>query len=160
MKKLIVILFLLSVIYISTNKDEIIIPSDSIRFRIIANSNSLEDQALKNKIKDDLVLNIFSNIKTKEDIENNISNIKKIVDKYNVNYDLNYGKNYFPKKTYKGVTYPSGNYDSLVVTINQGLGNNYWCVLYPPLCFIEEKTDTDTIQYQFMIKNIIDNYNK
>ncbi len=157
MKKIIIALFLISSLYLINNKDEIIIPSNSIRFRIIANSNTIEDQIIKNKIKDELINGVFNNIKKENDIEKTIPLIKEKLDNYNIKYDLKYGNNYFPSKTYKGITYPSGNYKSLVITINQGLGNNYWCVLYPPLCLIDDD-NTNNIEYKSLVKEIIDKH--
>lgn len=139
------------------NKNELIIPSDAVRFRIIANSNSFEDQLLKKNIKDDLINNVFPNIKTKEDIKNNMSYINSRLESYNINYKIDYGMNYFPEKEYKGIKYPKGNYESLVITIKDGLGDNYWCVMYPPLCLIEDN-NSNKVEYRVLAKEIIDNY--
>ena len=74
-------------------------------------------------------------------------------------YDVNYGLNYFPEKEYNGVIYPEGEYESLVVTIGDGLGENFWCVLFPPLCLLEAKeTDTTDIEYTSFIKEVIEKY--
>ena len=159
MKKIIIILCIITSIYLFNNKEDILIPNDAVRFRIIANSNSLEDQALKKTIKNDLINNIFPNIKSKEDIINNISTIDNSIKKYNIEYDISYGMNYFPEKEYKGIKYPQGYYESLVITLDKGLGDNYWCVMYPPLCFIEEN-NTDNIEYKVLVKEIINNYKK
>ena len=161
MKKLIIILFIISSIFIINNKDEIIIPKNSIRFRIIANSNNIEDQTLKNTIKNELINNILPTIdynNIDESINNTLPLIKETLNKYNTNYDISYGYNYFPTKTYKGITYPPGNYKSIVITLNQGLGNNFWCVMYPPLCFIENN-NTANIEYKSLVKEVINKYN-
>ena len=162
MKKIIVILFIISSLYILNNKDEIIIPANSIRFRIIANSNSIEDQTLKNTIKDDLITNVLPNITNTNDIDTTINNsiplIKETLNKYNTNYEISYGNNYFPKKIYKGINYPSGKYKSLVITLNEGLGNNFWCVMYPPLCLIENN-NSNNIEYKSIVKEIVNKYN-
>ena len=73
---------------------------------------------------------------------------------YSSKFDINYGKNYFPEKTYRNITYPEGEYESLVVTIGNGQGKNFWCVLFPPLCLIDE----DTESYPSLIKEIINKY--
>ena len=159
MKKLIIVLFIISSIYLISNRNDIVIPKDAIRFRIIANSNSLNDQNLKRTIKDDLINNVFPNIKTKEDIKNNLSYIDKRLKEYNVKYDINYGMNYFPEKEYKGIKYPKGNYESLVITLNEGMGDNFWCVMYPPLCLIDDN-NTNNVEYKVLAKEIIDNYKK
>ena len=159
MKKLIIVLFIISSIYLISNRNDIVIPKDAIRFRIIANSNSLNDQNLKRTIKDDLINNVFPNIKTKEDIKNNLSYIDKRLKEYNVKYNINYGMNYFPEKEYKGIKYPKGNYESLVITLNEGMGDNFWCVMYPPLCLIDDN-NTNNVEYKVLAKEIIDNYKK
>ena len=68
--------------------------------------------------------------------------------------------NYFPKKVYKGVTYEAGNYESLVITLGDGLGKNWWWVMFPPLCLLEaeETEETTEVEYKFFIKELIDKY--
>ena len=158
MKKIIIVLFVISSIYIFNNKNDIVIPSDAIRFRIIANSNSFKDQEIKQNIKDELINDVFPTIKNKEDIVNSIPTIKNIINNYNIDYDINYGINYFPEKKYKGVTFPKGNYESLVIKLEDGLGENYWCVMYPPLCLIDNNSNNNNIEYKVFAKEIIDNY--
>ncbi len=160
MKKIIVFLFVLTIIYISKSEEEIIIPTNSIRYRIIANSDSTKDQMLKMNIKEKLdeeILPILSDSNSIEDsrllIKDNLDNIKNIVSKYTDDFDVNYGKNYFPKKTYKGINYDAGNYESLVITLGSGLGKNWWCVLYPPLCLIDE--NTNDVEYTTLVKEIL-----
>lgn len=160
MKKIIVFLFVLTIIYISKSEEEIIIPTNSIRYRIIANSDSTKDQMLKINIKEKLdeeILPILSDSNSIEDsrllIKDNLDNIKNIVSKYTDDFDVNYGKNYFPKKTYKGINYDAGNYESLVITLGSGLGKNWWCVLYPPLCLIDE--NTNDVEYTTLVKEIL-----
>ena len=153
-------LFVLTIIYISKSEEEIIIPTNSIRYRIIANSDSTKDQMLKMNIKEKLdeeILPILSDSNSIEDsrllIKDNLDNIKNIVSKYTDDFDVNYGKNYFPKKTYKGINYDAGNYESLVITLGSGLGKNWWCVLYPPLCLIDE--NTNDVEYTTLVKEIL-----
>lgn len=160
MKKIIVLLFALTIIYISKSEEEIIIPTNSIRYRIIANSDSTKDQMLKMNIKEKLdeeILPILSDSNSIEDsrllIKDNLDNIKNIVSKFTDDFDVNYGKNYFPKKTYKGINYDAGNYESLVITLGSGLGKNWWCVLYPPLCLIDE--NTNDVEYTTLVKEIL-----
>lgn len=160
MKKIIVFLFVLTIIYISKSEEEIIIPTNSIRYRIIANSDSTKDQMLKMNIKEKLdeeILPILSDSNSIEDsrllIKDNLDNIKDIVSKYTDDFDVNYGKNYFPEKTYKGISYDAGNYESLVITLGSGLGKNWWCVLYPPLCLIDE--NTNDVEYTTLVKEIL-----
>lgn len=168
MKKLIVFLFTIVVLIslFSSTENNVLIPTNSIRFRIIANSNNIKDQEIKLSIKQEiepLIKEILDNsdslLETKTSIEKNMDNFKNIIEKYNVNYEINYGNNYFPEKEYKGVTYPSGNYESLVITLGSGLGENWWCVLFPPLCLLEaEESQSSDITYSSYIKEIIDKY--
>ena len=74
-------------------------------------------------------------------------------------YTLDYGMHYFPKKEYKGVIYEEGEYESLLVTLGEGNGKNWWCVLFPPMCLREaEENNTDDVEYKSFIKTIIEKY--
>lgn len=167
MKKIIVCLFVVTVLVL-VNKEEIkvLIPEDAIRFRIIANSNSIEDQKKKIEIRNELepiIGDILTNSTTKEEtkteINNNLYKINHVIDKFNTTYDVNYGLNFFPEKNYKGVTYKEGNYESLVITLGDGLGDNWWCVLFPPLCLLEaNETNYDDITYTSYIQELINKY--
>ena len=166
MKKIIIILFVLTILLVGKNDTkEILIPDKAIRFRIVANSNSIEDQQEKMIIKEKLEKEIYEliNKEKTENIENalqnNMDKIKEIIDSYNVSYDINYGLNYFPVKHYKGVLYPAGNYESLVITLGEGLGDNFWCVLFPPLCLLDnEVQDTSEVEYQLYVKKLLDKF--
>lgn len=166
MKKIIYILLIIFILSIFLyEKEDILIPDDSIRFRIIANSNSLEDQTMKKVIKKDLEKQLFllvenstSKEETKQIIKQNQDLINKTLNKYNVDFDINYGQNYFPTKEYKGITYNSGEYESLVISLGEAKGNNWWCVMYPPLCLIDskdEEQDNADVEYSSYIKEIL-----
>ena len=76
---------------------------------------------------------------------------------YDKDIMINFGDNYFPEKDYKGVHYDEGAYESLVVTIGEGEGDNWWCVLFPPLCLLEaEDSDTSDVEYQFFVTKMLD----
>ncbi len=167
MKKLIIILFIITVCYaITNNNTEILIPDESIRFRVIANSNSEEDQNLKIEIKNAVekeMNRLMTEAKTIEEarnlIKNDLDKIHNIVKNYNVSYQMNFGENYFPEKIYKGVTYKEGNYESLVITLGNGTGKNWWCVMFPPLCLLEaEETNLDDVKYESYVKKILEKY--
>lgn len=175
MKKIIVILILIISVYMLLGnivaKSEII-PDEAIRIRIIPNSNSKDDQRIKYLVKSSLekeLYKLLENIKSINDartiINNNISKLDKNInellknEEYNKSYNINYGLNYFPKKEFKGVNYKEGYYESLVVTLGDGLGDNWWCVLFPPLCTLEvEETNMDDVEYTTLAKSIIDKY--
>ena len=177
MKKILTLLIaLISIIYIGMNynTEENIIPDEAIRFRVIANSNTVYDQNIKIQVRNTIQNELFKLIKDsnsieetrniiveyKEELSNIISNKLKELD-YDKDYTINYGYNYFPKKKYKGIVYKEGNYESLVVKLGEGNGDNFWCVLFPPLCLVEadDPTTTET-EYKFFIKELIVKYLK
>lgn len=167
MKKLIIILFLISLSSIFIKQEEgIIIPNQAIRFRVIANSNSLEDQTEKMIIKDQVENEVYNLINGAQNVsevrtllQDNMDVIEQIVDDYNVPYEINYGNNYFPAKSYKGVLYQAGNYESLVITLGEGVGNNFWCVLFPPLCLLENsEEDISDVDYQLYVQKLLQGF--
>mgnify|MGYP004562317739 FL=1 len=173
MKKTIFILITIFLIYyiIGVASEEIIkIPDEAIRFRVIANSNSTQDQDVKYKVKDEVesyMASILQNVDNIDEsraiISTNLDNISNKVtnvfnrNNYKLNYVVNFGLNYFPKKEFKGITYDEGYYESLVITIGEGKGNNWWCVLFPPLCMLEAEESTD-VEYKSFVKEIVDKY--
>ncbi len=166
MKKVIIGLFILMVILVGINeKENILIPDNAIRFRVIANSDTKEDQKLKIDIKNNVekeLYNLIGNAKNIEEarkiISNNLNKVDSILKTYGVDYDISYGNNYFPKKTYKGISYDAGNYESLVITIGEGLGKNWWCVLFPPLCLLDEQNNLDNVEYELYATKIINKF--
>ena len=171
MKKILitVILLLFSILNINIKKQNVI-PNEAIRFRVIANSNTLYDQNIKTILKNTVQNEIFNIIKdsktiddTRNSIKDSINNIDNLVKNTlnNLNYDkkysIKYGNNYFPKKKYKGNTYKEGKYESLVITLGDGQGDNWWCVLFPPYCLMEsENTNTEDIEYTTLFNEIFD----
>lgn len=172
MKRFLILLTItILIIFLVLNKEDYyIIPKEAIRFRIIANSNSTKDQFIKIKVKQklqDKFKDDFKDVSNINDsrtiINNNIDNYSNIVGdtlkeyNYDKDFSINYGMNYFPEKVYKGVKYEEGEYESLVVKLGKAEGENWWCVLFPPICEYEE-TDKDKIEYKFFIKEIINKY--
>lgn len=152
---------------IATNN---LIPEDAIRIRVIPNSNSDLDQTMKNDVKNllqDDMYNLLKDVKgvtfAKKEIKKSLPNIENKISnlfqekKYNKSFELNYGLNYFPEKEYKGIVYKEGYYESLVVTIGEGKGDNWWCVLFPPLCLIESE-ESDDVEYQTLVGELIEKY--
>lgn len=164
MKKILYILSIIFLLIIFINmKNNQTIQDESIRFRIIANSNSLEDQNLKKLIKRELELNLFpllqeskSIYETRNIIHENKAFIDELLSKYNVEYDINYGINFFPEKEYDNYIYEEGNYESLVIKLGEAKGNNWWCVMYPPLCLIDQNSNNkEDIEYKLYIQEIL-----
>ena len=146
--------------------EEILIPGEAIRFRVIANSNTVTDQKEKMMIKEQVEKEVYELIKDASNasdvrniIKNNMDTIESIVTEYQVPYQIDYGNNYFPAKSYRGVVYPAGNYESLVITLGNGAGNNFWCVLFPPLCLLENSSeDISDIDYQLYVKKLLQGF--
>ena len=176
MKKFILLLCAILMLIVVTNKykeDYYIIPKDSIRIRIVPNSNSINDQLLKKEVKDNLELEIENDLKESKTLEESRIIIKNNIEKYKnsinevikdssnkIDFKIDYGKHYFPEKKYKGVKYKSGFYESLLITLGKGEGNNWWCVLFPPICSLEEEKSADNVEYTTYIKEIFNKYLK
>ena len=125
--------------------------SDAVfRLHVIANSDSKEDQDLKLKVRDNLLNymnNICSNCETKEEAmkiaNKNIEIFQKIAEDtikengFNYSVKVNINNFYFPTKTYGDISLPAGYYDALRVEIGEAKGQNWWCVMFPSLCFID-----------------------
>lgn len=159
----------MTIVLLNNNQEQLIlIPNEAIRVRVIANSNKKEDIQEKEKIKEDInkiVEKILLDVKDINEarfkLKNNIDLITNTVEKsmeednYHKSFTVNYGKNYFPRKEFKGVAYNEGYYESLVITIGEGKGNNYWCVLYPPLCSLDNKEKNT---YKIFVKELLSKY--
>ncbi len=127
------------------------ISSSVFRLHVIANSDSSEDQNLKLIVRDRVLAYMNSlvdtNISSTEEImrlvSDNLENFKSIaqdtVYENGYNYDVNVeiGNFTFPTKTYGDIALPAGYYDALRVTIGEAKGKNWWCVMFPPLCFVD-----------------------
>ena len=128
--------------------------SDSVfRLHIIANSDSSADQELKLKVRDKIIeyMNtLTSNSSDKKDVismvNNHLDSFKEIalntIKENGYNYDVNIeiGNFHFPTKSYGDISFPAGNYDALKIEIGDAIGQNWWCVLFPPLCFLNSST--------------------
>lgn len=134
----------------NVNKEE------AVRLRILANSDSIADQSFKRHIRDkvnvvitSLVVDIQTVADATEAITDNIKTIEQIVEtemkKHGLSYtyDVTFSKEEFPTRLYGNIVYPAGEYNAVVITIGEGKGENWWCVLFPPLCFLEIGTDEE-----------------
>lgn len=132
---------------------ELSIPQDSIRLRILANSDGTQDQLVKRQIRDKIVEQMNQWVSALEDpqsleqaralIRNHLPELNALVgselEKRGIQYSYNVelGVVPFPTKLYGGTVYPAGEYEAVRVTLGEGKGQNWWCVLFPPLCFID-----------------------
>lgn len=126
------------------------IPKDALRLRIIANSDSAADQQLKREVRDVIVVKVAAlvkNAKNADEAREIVTQHKaelqalaqQVVQAHGFRYDVkaNVGEVPFPTKVYGNKVYPAGNYEALRFIIGKGQGQNWWCVLFPPLCFVD-----------------------
>ena len=139
-----------------------------LRIHIRANSNEVVDQTIKYKVKDNIVRFLTPKIAECDTFEksitlltDNLKEIEKIADKTLEENGLNYKskasvKNEkFPTRKYEDLVLDGGFYDALIVELGSGLGDNWWCVVYPPLCFVEGGSG---YKYKSKIMEIINNF--
>ncbi|HEY8499488.1 MAG TPA: stage II sporulation protein R [Clostridia bacterium] len=137
-----------------------------IRLHIVANSNSKTDQDIKYLIRDEIVKHMAEKadeLKNKEDarvyIQSHTEELQTIADSVIANSgltytaDVSYGKYPFPSKRYSNLILPAGYYDSVKINIGSAEGENWWCVMFPPLCFIDETKGEMNEEYFDMLKN-------
>lgn len=174
-EKIFVILILLSLFilisaisYVDAVSNNI---ADSVfRLHVIANSNSKEDQELKLKVRDELLsyMNIISKDSTSKQEAMQIANehkeeftqiAEKVIKENGYNYTVNVqiGKADFPTKYYGDITLPAGTYDALKVQIGEAKGQNWWCVMFPPLCFVDVSTGIVPDNSKQELKRSLDN---
>lgn len=157
---------LIIVMILAVSKPRYDLSGDMVRFRVISNSNSSKDILIKEQVVNELSTLLFKDAndinETRNNVVNNLDKINNSIDKifnennYNLKYKVKYGMNYFPSKEYNDIRFEAGNYESLVVEIGEAKGNNYWCILYPPLCMVDYEKDTK-IEYKSKIMEILSN---
>jgi stage II sporulation protein R len=171
-KKIVFIIIFIFIIYFISNSNvgAVKIPDEAIRIRVIANSNTKYDQEMKLKVSGSIQSKIYDLLKDTNSVEeartiikNNLNQLDNDVkltllkNNYNIPYKLEFGQNYFPKKEFKGVRYDEGYYESLLVSLGKAEGDNWWCVLFPPLCLLEAE-ESDEVEYKFFVQELIEKY--
>lgn len=150
---IIIILFLLYLYLLATNYTYAIskdLSNNILRLHVIANSDTIEDQKLKYEIRDNVINymnSISKNITSKEEAINLIKENKEdfiqiaketiINNGFNYDININFSNCYFPTKNYGDITLPAGSYDAIKIEIGESKGQNWWCVMFPPLCFVD-----------------------
>lgn len=121
-----------------------------LRLHIRANSNSSDDQEIKLKVRDAVNEYICANVhkasfaEAYEDIGERLDDLNSVAESVLAKNGFTYGatakltNEYFPSRKYKDVTVPEGYYDALIIELGKANGDNWWCVIYPPLCYGEE----------------------
>lgn len=144
--------------------------ADYLRIHVRANSNSAEDQQVKYEVKDEVVKFITPFVKECVDKERAIEvmnellpEIEKVCDKALRERGYTYGARAqirdekFPTRVYGDLTLDEGVYDALIIELGTGTGDNWWCVIYPPLCFTSASAD---VEYRSIIADIINKFRK
>jgi len=178
MKKITIFIAILSAVFAITliftyaSESEINPSRKVLRLHIIANSDTDYDQQLKYAIRDRIVSEtreLFADSnslsETKQIANDNIEMFCSIVQLeikqhgFDYNVSVSIGTQAFPATIYGNIMFPAGIYDSLIITIENGNGENWWCVIFPPLCFIDginmEFADNDTIQVRFRLADFL-----
>ncbi|WP_258111071.1 stage II sporulation protein R [Alicyclobacillus sp. SP_1] len=126
------------------------IPKEALRLRIIANSDSPADQQLKREVRNAIVLQVgqwmhgvTSSTEARDIVESHVAELQSIALHVVREHGFHYGvqtavaKVHFPTKIYGNQIYPAGRYEALRIILGKGQGANWWCVLFPPLCFVD-----------------------
>lgn len=119
-----------------------------VRLHVLANSDSVEDQELKLQVRDAILKHSRANFTKKSDVKTKLDEYKEIAETvisekgYDYPIEVEYGNFKFPTKEYNNIRLPAGNYDALRVKIGNAEGQNWWCVMFPPLCFVDGTTDS------------------
>ena len=143
--------------------------SDSVfRLHVIANSDSNEDQSLKYKVRDNLLKymnNICSDCSSKQEaidlVTEHQEEFKQVAldtikkEGYSYNVKINIGNFEFPTKQYGDISLPAGYYDALRVEIGEAKGRNWWCVMFPSLCFIDVSSGIVPEESKEELQNIL-----
>lgn len=137
-------------IYINTDMALADVPEKIIRLHVVANSDSPVDQQLKLQVRDKVISSMsgkFEGLKdiseVKDLIRGSLVEIEAIAEEIIIENRKNYSvkaaftETDFPTRAYGGITLPAGTYQALNIVIGEGRGKNWWCVMFPPLCFID-----------------------
>lgn len=150
----IAILLITTIIVISNNHQQS--QESLIRIHIRANSNSDQDQAIKLKVRDrvtDYLTKELDGVKTHDQAYERLLQLQDNIQAQSISVlqqngflygaKITINNEYFPTRTYEGIVVESGYYDAVIIELGSGLGDNWWCVVYPPLCFIKQGNSTD-----------------
>lgn len=141
-----------------------------LRIHIRANSNDAADQDVKYEVKDKVVqyltpflCNATNKSAAIQIVNSKIEDIQKVADNVLKEHGFCYKskgelkKETFPTRTYDNLTLPAGVYDSFILNLGEGAGNNWWCVVYPPLCFVNNDNSTNVV-YKSKLIDIINSF--
>lgn len=127
---------------------------DIVRLHVIAESNSYIDQEIKLKVRD-AVLSAMENIDSVEEVKNSLDMLQEVANeelkKTGADYTAlaEYGKFDFPTKHYENFSLPKGRYNAVRIKLGRAMGENWWCVLFPPLCMVDAASETALLKETF-----------
>ncbi|MGE7183624.1 stage II sporulation protein R [Peribacillus sp. NPDC006672] len=140
-------------------EETMVIPDEAIRLRILANSDTEEDQAVKRLIRDEVneditkwVQELTSLDEARDVITSHLPDIQATAEAVikeqglEQSVKVDFGQAEFPTKLYGQYLYPAGDYEAVIITLGEGEGANWWCVLFPPLCFLDFSNGTAVSQ--------------
>lgn len=140
-------------------EDTKVIPDEAIRLRILANSDAEKDQAVKRLIRDEVneditkwVEELTSLDEARDVITSHLPDIQATAEAVikeqgmEQSVKVDFGQAEFPTKLYGQYLYPAGDYEAVIITLGEGEGANWWCVLFPPLCFLDFSNGTAVSQ--------------
>ena len=143
--------------------------AEVLRFHVLANSDSEKDQQLKMKVKEAVIEYMKQELPDAKSVEetktwtgSHEKELKEVADKviseegYNYPVKAKLTKSYFPQKTYGDVTFPDGEYEALRIEIGKAEGHNWWCVLYPNLCFVDATNAVVPKKSKQKLKSVLD----
>ncbi|MDF9758777.1 stage II sporulation protein R [Peribacillus simplex] len=140
-------------------EETMVIPDEAIRLRILANSDTEEDQSVKRLIRDEVNKDITKWVEeltslddARDVITSHLPDIQATAEAVIKEHGLeqsvkvDFGQAEFPTKLYGQYLYPAGDYEAVIITLGEGEGANWWCVLFPPLCFLDFSNGTAVSQ--------------
>ena len=113
--------------------------NDIVRLHIVADSDEVQAQELKLKVRDEIIKNV--SLSDRDFVVKAENEAKRVLKENNENYGVKatFERFYFPVKKYKNVTLPSGEYNSVRLVLGRGEGKNWWCIMYPPMCAVNDE---------------------
>lgn len=160
-------------VFANVASDKNITNTDYLRLHIRANSNSIEDQNIKYEVKGkivDLLTPLVIDVKSKNKLQDVLIQNEKYIESevdvflkskgFYYGCDMEINNEFFPTRTYEHVTLGADYYDALIINLGSGIGNNWWCVIYPPLCFVGENENitSQSVVYKSKLREIINKF--
>ncbi len=137
-----------------------------IRLHVVANSDSPEDQMIKKQVRNEIILAMEGHTDleaARKYIDSHLTDMEYTAEEVVSRYGAEYGAKaerkitFIPEKSYEDLTLPAGNYEALRITLGEGKGQNWWCVIFPQLCLIGEEAGGEKLILKSKIKELLKN---